>query len=113
MNRKLSGCMLVILGASIANVIVVAGAFTLGTIFGCDTPVVMHPNGGGQVGPMKFGLAGGATAVGWVALLYIFTFGVVPLIVSVAGAACALGIRWLLPALKRFRGSATFQTESE
>lgn len=82
-------------GAVLAHAVLCAVAFVVGAVFGCSAPIIMHPNGGSQHGPIRYGFAGGGTALECVAILYIFTLGIAPAVVTVIGAGLALGIGWL------------------
>ncbi len=102
MSRSAMGCLLALLGAVIANFLVIVWAFGMGAIYGCTfDQTVGHPNGGGGNYTPKFGLQGGLCTLGGLAYIYIMTLGIIPLIIAGVGALLSLGTWRYLPMLMR------------
>jgi hypothetical protein len=74
-------------GAVIANLVVIIGAFILGAISGHAATVVHSP---APTAPTEYGLAGGTSAVGTLVLFYVLTIGIPPLLIGWFGAFVAI-----------------------
>jgi hypothetical protein len=82
-----TGWLAAILGAVLAQLAVIPLAFLCGAIFGAE-----RMWGPGQ----EFGVRGGTNAVEILMIIYLVSYGIVPLVVSGVGALVALGVRWFI-----------------
>ena len=74
----------------LVHIVIAVVAFFCGAVFGCSTVQVMHPNGGGgPVRPLEHGVTGGLNALGTVVIIYVFSLGIAPLVISSVTAAIA------------------------
>lgn len=91
-----------LLGAVLVHPLLFLLAFASGTIAGASKFTVFHPT----APPTEYGLQGGLNALGYVVVAYFWSFGIVPLIVSGAGAVLAIGaVHFFRPGWQRSYGA--------
>ena len=93
-----SGCLHAFVGAIIANVVVVAGAFGMGVIFGEPTIIAEDP-----MRPRQDGVAGGFLAVMFFLEISVFLAAIPQLVIGFVGAVIALAVRWIARLIERGR----------
>jgi hypothetical protein len=76
-------------GAGLIHLILLLGVMSFGAVFGCP-PIGLHPVGGSS--PSEYGGSGATNAAIFLGLVYAFTGGIVPLVLSVVGALIAVSL---------------------
>ena len=79
--------MTALMGAVVANLVVIAHIFTVSAIFGA---AAMTFDGARGRGDTQYGLAGGGAGIRNFLLLSLLSVGILPLLISVVGAGIAL-----------------------
>ena len=89
-STKSRGCRAALVGAVVVHPLFFFLTFVWGALFGAGVIFSLGPN------TSRYGLEGGTNAIAGMAVYYIFSFGIVPIVVSGVGVALAAGLGQLL-----------------
>jgi hypothetical protein len=96
--RTATGCLLALLGAVSAHVIVWAATFAGGACLGCSWASFGVPQ---APGPKQYGVRGGECAIDRLLVYYLFSLGIVPVLVTIAGVVAVFVVRRFLRRFSR------------
>jgi hypothetical protein len=82
-GMRVWGCLGAVLGALLVHPLLILIVFVLGTVYGCSGSIMSS----GPGPPPEYGLKGGGNAVLMLYFWYLMTLGILPVIVSLGGAA--------------------------